>query len=186
MVAVLSLWLPILLSAVFVFVASSIMHMVLKYHSTDMRRFPKEEEMIAALRPLNIPPGDYFLPYAGSMAAHKSPEFLDKMKKGPVMIATVVPSGPPSMGSSLVLWFLYSVVVSIFAAYIAGRALPAGAPYLAVFRFAGCTAFAGYSLALLQNSIWYKRNWAATLKSMFDGLVYGLLTAGAFGWLWPR
>lgn len=186
MVPVLSLWLPILLSAVLVFVASSIMHMVLKYHANEMGRFPKEDQMIAALRPLNIPPGDYFLPYAGSMKAQKSPEFLEKMNKGPVIIATVVPSGPPTMASSLALWFLYSVVVSIFAAYIAGRAVQPGAHYLAVFRFAGCTAFAGYSLALLQNPIWYKRNWGATLTLMFDGLVYGLLTAGTFGWLWPR
>jgi hypothetical protein len=78
------------------------------------------------------------------------------------------------------------VIVSIFAAYIAGRALGPGAPYLEVFRFAGSTAFAGYALALAQNSIWYKRNWGATLKSMFDGLVYALLTAGTFGWLWSR
>lgn len=71
-------------------------------------------------------------------------------------------------------------------AYIAGRALGSGANYLAVFRFAGASAFMGYSLALLQNSIWYNRNWGATVKSVFDGLVYGLLTAGTFGWLWPR
>jgi hypothetical protein len=185
MVPVLSLWLPILLSAVFVFVASSIMHMFLKYHASDMRAFPKEAEMIAALRPLNIPPGDYFLPYAGSMEAHRSPEFIEKMTKGPVIIATVVPNGPPRMGKSLTLWFLYGVLVSVFAAYVAGRALGPGAHYLAVFRFAGCTAFCGYSLALLQHSIWWHRSWSATLKSMFDGLVYALLTAGTFGWLWP-
>ena len=186
MVSVISLWLPILLSAVIVFVASSIMHMFLKYHAGDMRKFPKEDDIAAALRPMNIPPGDYFLPHAGSMEGHRSPEFIAKMTKGPVIIATVMPNGPPSMAGSLFLWFLYAVVVSVFAAYIAGRALQPGAHYLAVFRFAGCTAFAGYSLALLQNSIWYKKNWGATFRSMFDGLVYGLLTAGTFGWLWPR
>jgi len=126
------------------------------------------------------------MPHAGSMEAHGSPEHKEKMTKGPVIIATVVPNGPPSMAGSLAQWFLYGVLVSVFAAYIAGRALQPGAHYLAVFRFAGCTAFVGYSLALMQNSIWYKKNWATTLKSMFDGLVYGLLTAGTFGWLWPR
>ena len=89
------------------------------------------------------------------------------------------------MGASLTLWFLYSVVVSIFAAYIAGRALEAGAHYLAVFRFAGTAAFMGYSLALFQQAIWWKRSWAATLRGVADGLVYGLLTGGTFGWLWP-
>ena len=78
------------------------------------------------------------------------------------------------------------MVVSFFAAYIAGRAVGPGADYLTVFRFVGSTAFMGYSFALPQNSIWYKRNWGMTLKSMFDGLVYGLLTAGTFAWLWPR
>ena len=185
MVSLISLWLPILLSAVIVFVASSVMHMFLKYHAGDMRKFPKEDELAAALRPMNIPPGDYFLPHAGSMEAHRSPQFIEKMTKGPVIIATVVPNGPPSMAGSLFQWFLYAVVVSVFAAYIAGRALQPGAHYLAVFRFAGCTAFVGYSLALLQNSIWYRRQWRTTILSMFDGLVYGLLTAGTFGWLWP-
>ena len=116
----------------------------------------------------------------------KSPEFVAKMNAGPVLVMTVRPGGPPSMGRSLALWFAYAIVVGVFAAYMAGRALGPGAPYREVFRFAGCTAFLGYSLALLQNSIWYWRNWSATLKSVFDGLVYGLVTAGIFGWLWPR
>jgi hypothetical protein len=139
-----------------------------------------------ALRRFSIPPGDYAVPHAGSREGREKPEFVEKMKRGPVAFMTFVPAGPPSMGTSLVLWFLYSVVVSVFAAYIAGRALAPGASYLGVFRFAGCSAFMGYSLALLQDSIWYKRNWGVTLKTMVDGLVYGLLTAGTFGWLWPR
>ena len=186
MVPVTSLWIPILLSAVIVFVASSIIHMLLSYHRNDLRKLSKEDEVMGVLRGFNIPPGDYAMPYAGSMEGMKKPEFIEKMKAGPVLFMTVVPSGPPSMGASLVLWFIYSVVVSVFAGYISGRALPVGANYLAVFRFAGCTAFIGYSLALLQNSIWYKRNWGTTARSMIDGLVYGLLTAGTFGWLWPR
>jgi hypothetical protein len=171
---------------VIVFVASSIIHMVLGYHANDLRRLPREDEVREALGQFAIPPGDYGTPLAGSMADMKSPAFIEKMKKGPVVFMTVVPNGPPSMGRSLALWFLYSVVVGVFAAYIAGRALPPGARYLQVFRFAGCTAFLGYSLALAQNSIWYRKNWGVTLKSMFDGLLYGLLTAGTFGWLWPR
>lgn len=185
MVSVMSLWLPILLAAVIVFVASSIIHMVLPYHRNDFRKVPKEDAVQDALRGFNIPPGDYALPYAASPGDMQKPGFLEKMNKGPVVLMTVVPSGPPSMGTSLALWFVYCVIVGIFAAYIAGRALEPGAQYLAVFRFAGCTAFAGYALGLLQNSIWYHRDWVATLKSVLDGLVYALLTAGTFGWLWP-
>ncbi len=49
----------------------------------------------------------------------------------------------------------------------------------------GAIAFTGFSLALMQNSIWYKRSWATTFKFMFDGLIYALFTAGIFGGLWP-
>jgi hypothetical protein len=180
-----SLWVPILVSAVIVFFVSAIIHMVLGYHRNDMRPLAKEAEVQTALRAFTIPPGDYAVPYGGSTEARKGP-FMERMKAGPVVIMTVIPSGPPTMGSSLALWFLYSIVVGVFAAYITGRALQPGTHYLEVFRFAGTTAFLGYSLALAQNSIWYKRNWGATLLSMFDGLIYGLLTAGTLGWLWPR
>ncbi len=185
MVSIMSLWLPILLSAVIVFVVSSIIHMVLPYHRTDFGKIPAEDDVMDALRKFNIPPGEYVIPCAGSPKEMGTPEFIEKSKKGPVAFLTVMQSGPPSMGMSLVLWFIYSVVVGIFAAYIASRALEPGAHYLGVFRFAGAAAFAGYALALWQNSIWYKRAWSTTLKSTFDGLVYALLTAGTFGWLWP-
>lgn len=181
-----ALWLPILLSSVFVFVVSSIIHMALPWHKNDYPKIPNEEKVMDALRPLAIPPGDYMVPRAGSMQAMKTPEFAEKLNKGPVMIVTVMPNGMMSMGRNLILWFIYSGVVSIFAAYIAGRALPVGAAYLHVFRFAGATAFIGYSLALWQLSIWYRRAWSTTIKSTVDGLIYALVTAGTFGWLWPR
>ncbi len=186
MVPVMSLWVPILLSAVIVFLASSLLHMVLPIHKNDLRRMSNEDAALDAFRRLNLPPGDYAVPMAGSMAAMKDPAFVEKMKKGPLVFMTVAPGGSVSMGQPLTLWFLYSVVVSVFAAYIAGRALEPGAHYLEVFRFAGATAFLGYSMALPQNSIWWRKNWGTTIKSMLDGLIYGLLTAGTFGWLWPR
>ena len=185
MVPVMSLWVPILLSAVIMFVVSSIIHMVLSYHQSDFGKVPAEDEVMDSLRKFSIPPGEYVIPHAGSASNMKTPEFTEKMNKGPVVFMTVMPSGPPAMGKSLVQWFIYSVVVGVFAAYITGRALEPGARYLSVFQFAGCVAFVGYALALSQNSIWYKRRWSTTLKSTFDGLVYGLLTAGTFGWLWP-
>ncbi|NUM76934.1 hypothetical protein HUU40_21440 [candidate division KSB1 bacterium] len=179
------LWLPILLSAVFVFLVSSVIHMALPWHKGDYAKVPNEDKVMDALRPFAIPPGDYMMPRASSMKDMGSPEFTEKMKKGPVMIFTVVPNGPATMGKSLTLWFLYSVLVGFFAAYLTGRTLAAGADYLEVFRYIGTTAFLGYSLALLQTSIWYRRAWSTTIKSMIDGLIYALVTAGVFGWLWP-
>jgi hypothetical protein len=181
-----ALWLPILLSAVAVFVASSIIHMATPWHKSDYPKVPNEDRVMDALRPLAIPPGDYMVPRASSSQEMRSPEFLERLKKGPVLVMTVLPSGEFGMARSLVLWFLFAVVVGIFAGYIAGRALPPGAEYLAVFRFAGATAFIGYSLALWQMSIWYRRALGTTIRSTIDGLVYAGLTAGMFGWLWPR
>ena len=184
MVPVTSLWLPILLSAVLVFVVSSVIHMLTPWHKGDIRGVKGEEDAMAALRRLDIPPGDYVMPYAGSMQAMKDPAYVARLEAGPAVFMTVW-KGSTSMTGSLVGWFLYSVVVSIFAGYLAGAAVPAGASYLEVFRFAGTTAFAAYALALPQHSIWWKRNWGATTRSMIDGLLYACLTAGAFGWLWP-
>lgn len=185
MVSIVSLWLPILLSAVATFIISSLIHMVLGYHKNDFAELPSEKSVMDDLRKANIPPGNYHFPRPKSISDMKSPDFLEKMKQGPVGMMIIMASKTPSMGKELVLWFIYAVVVGIFAAYIVGNALPPGAHYLSVFRFAGCTAFIGYSLALLQHTIWYKWKWSATFKSMFDGLIYALFTGGIFGWLWP-
>jgi len=181
-----SLWLPILLSAVFVFIVSSIVHMAPLWHKKDYPALTNQDQVLDSLRPHGIPPGDYMLPRPKDRADMKSPEFIEKMNRGPIVIMTVVPSGPYGMGKPLALWFVYCLVVSYFAAYIASRALDPGAPYLEVFRFAGATAFIGYAVALWQMSIWYHRAWSNTIKSTFDGLIYACVTAGTFGWLWPK
>ena len=186
MVPVMSLWMPIVLSAVIVFLASFIMHMVLTYHRGDYRQVADEDQAMEALRRFNLTPGDYLIPSVRTPKEMQSPAFIEKRNKGPVAFITVLPSGPPRLGPSLVKWFAYSVLIGIFAAYVTGRALGPGAEYRTVFRFAGTVAFAAYSMGLMQNSIWGGRSWTTTLKAMFDGLVYSLLTAGTFGWLWPR
>jgi hypothetical protein len=185
MVSLAALWLPILVAAVLVFVASSIIHMVLPFHRSDYGKVPSEDKVMDAMRPFNIPAGDYLIPCPGGPASMKDPEFIAKRKRGPVAMMTVFPSGDMNMTGQLVQWFVFCAVVGLFSAYLTSRALPAGAPYMAVFRFAGTVAFVGYGLALWENSIWYRRGWAITLRSNVDALVYGLLTGGAFGWLWP-
>ena len=186
MVAVTALWLPILVAAVLVFVVSSIIHMVLGYHAGDYRALARQDEVQDALRRFQLGAGDYMLPKPGSMKEMNSPEFKAKYGKGPSLIMTVFPQGQNWMGVQLVTWFLYAVMVGVFTGYVAGITLPAGAPYMTVFRVTGTVAFMGYALALFQHSIWYQRRWTTTLISVFDGLIYGLLTAGAFGWLWPQ
>lgn len=160
--------------------------MVLPWHKSDYPRMAAEDQFMDAVRPLAIPPGDYMVPRPKSRAYMRSPEFDEKVKKGPVVVMTVLPSGGFAMGKNLAMWFVYILIVGVFAGYVAGRALPHGAQYLHVFRFAGVAAFLCYSVALWQLSIWYRRAWSITIKSSIDGLIYACLTAGTFGWLWPK
>lgn len=186
MLSVAPLMLPVLLSAVLVFLASWMVHMLLPFHRSDFRKVAAEDELMEAIRKLNIPPGDYMIPHAGGPEGMRKPEFVEKFKKGPVLTMTVMQAGSMNMGANLLQWFIYCLVVNTIAAYVASRALGPGAHYLQVFRFAGCTAFVGYAVALWQDSIWYKRNWGTTFRNTVDGLLYGCLTAGTLGWLWPK
>ena len=181
-----ALWLPILLSSVIVFIASSIIHMALPWHKSDYPKMAKEEQFMDAVRPLSIPPGDYFVPRPANTAEMKTPEFKAKHERGPVMVMTVMPNGQTSMANNLIMWFLYLIVVGILTAYVCAHALHPGAPYRAVFRFAGLVSFIAYALALWQLSIWYRRAWSITIKATIDSLIYGLLTAGTFAALWPH
>jgi hypothetical protein len=186
MVGITALWLPILLSAVFVFVASAIIHMGLRYHQTDFTAVPGEDKVRAAMRDEGIGPGNYHFPFACGMGELKNPDVIAKFKEGPVGLLTVMPSGPPSMGKNLVQWFIYTVIASILIAYVTGRTLGADAHYLQVFRVAGAVALLTYAGAAPVDSIWKGQKWSTTIKNVFDGLVYALLTAGTFGWLWSN
>ena len=186
MVTIASLWLPIVLAAVLVFIASSVIHMLPLWHKSDYAPVPREAEVQAALRPLAPPPGEYFLPFTSDMKAMKAEAFQEKLRAGPVAMLTVLPNGPLSMGGPLLLWFIYLLLVGGFVALIAAHTLDPGTHYPRVFKVTGAVAFGGYALALLQNSIWGRRSWVVTLKSCFDGLIYAGLTAGTFGWLWPH
>lgn len=183
MVSLLDLWLPILLSAVLVFVASSVIHMLLPWHDKDFKKFAAEDAVMDALRPFNLAPGDYVAPRPDSMAQMSSPEFKAKMARGPKIALTILRDN--SIASSLGLWFVYGIVVALFAAYVAALTLPAGAPYMTVFRVTSTVGFAAYVLALWHDWIWYSSGIGATLRATIDGLGYALLIGGAFGWLWP-
>ena len=185
MVPLAALWLPILLSAVIVFVASSIIHMVLPYHRSEYHQLPDEENLLATLRGAGLKRGFYNFPFC-THKDMKSPAVLEKFKQGPVGFITVYPPGPPNMGKFLGLWFGYCLVIGLFVAYLTAHTVAPGALYPAVFRVVGTAAFLAYGLGNLSNSIWKGQPWSMTLKESFDGLIYALLTAGTFGWLWPR
>ncbi len=186
MISLLDLWMPIVASAVAVFVVSSLVHMVLKWHASDYKGLPNEDEVRDALRRGSLTPAMYHFPHCKDMKEMGSPEMLAKYKEGPVGFVVITPSGAPNMGKYLSVWFLYCLLVGVFVAYLTGHTVASGTPYLAVFRVAGTAAFMTYGLSALVDSIWKGQRWSSTLKHVLDGLLYGLVTAGCFGWLWPR
>lgn len=185
MVALLDLWLPVVVSGVLVFVVSSVVHMLLPIHKGDYGKLPGEEEILATMKSQGVTPGQYMFPRPASMKEMATPAMIERYERGPVGFMSVVPSGAPTMGRSLLLWFLYTLVVSIFVGYLCKLSLPAGAVYGDVFRVAATVAFLGYGLGVLNDSIWRGVRWGITLKFVFDGAVYALVTAGVFSWLWP-
>jgi len=180
------LWLPILVSAVLVFLVSSVIHMLSPWHKSDYPRLPNEDAVMDALRPLGIPQGEYSAPRPASRQEMRSPEFAERFKRGPVFILTMMPSGSMSMGRNLGLWFLYSVVVSLFAGHIAQAAHLVSDNERRLFHVVALASFMGYSFALWQMSIWYRRPWLTTIKATVDGFIYAVVTAAVFVWLWPK
>lgn len=180
-----SLWLPILASAVIVFLASSVIHMALKWHKKDFTALPDEAGVMAALRKAGVTQTEYYFPYAADMKQLQEPEVKKRFEDGPVGMMTILPDGLPNMGKALGLWFVYTVVISFLVAYVARVAVAPGADYLHVFRIAGTIAFLAYAGAEPVATIWRGRSTGATFRAVVDGLIYGLLTGGVFGWLWP-
>jgi len=183
---VLHLWLPILLSAVLVFLASSVIHMVLKWHNPDYRKLPNEDAVRAAFNAGKPEPGQYILPHCLDPKELAKEEVAQRYSDGPVALVWLKAPGAPKMGGTLAGWFLYTLVLSFFVAYLAAHTLAPGAHYLKVFRVVGTAAFVAYAAGGIPSSIWMGKPWAVTLKEALDGLIFALLTAGAFGWLWPK
>jgi hypothetical protein len=186
MVSLVQLWLPIVLSAVLVFVVSSLLHMVLKYHNSDYRPLANEDEVRAAIMKGAPTAGQYVIPHATSMADMKNPGMVQKYMDGPVGLIVLRPTGIPKMGSFLGLWFVYSVVISFLAALVAAHTVSYGAGHGYIFHVIALVTFLGYAGALPQSAIWRGEPWSATLKLIFDGLIYALVTAETFSLLWPH
>lgn len=186
MVSLIQLWAPILLAGFLVFVGSSLVHMVLKWHNADYRKLSNEDEVRAAIRKGAPAPGQYIIPHCLDPKEQAKPEYQQKYIEGPVGVLTVMPNGVPNMGPQLGMWFAFTLVVSLFAAYVASRTLGPGTEYLRVFQIAGTVAFTSYAMGALPGAIWMGKPWSAVFKDILDGLIYALLTGGAFGWLWPK
>jgi hypothetical protein len=186
MVSLAQVWLPVLLSAVFVFFASAMLNMLLRFwHAPDYQGFSNEDEVGAAVRKGNATAGMYMIPYC-KPESMKLPETQEKFKLGPVGLVFLRQPGAMSMGASLAQWFLFCVAVSILSGCLAAQVLAAGTPYWQVFHVVGIAAFMGFALGSVPNAIWWSHPWGSTIKHVIDGLIYALITAATFGWLWPK
>ena len=185
MISLVQLWLPMLLSAVFVFFASSILNMILRFwHASDYRGFSNEDEVGAAIRKGNPAPGLYMLPYC-TPDAMKKPETQEKFKRGPVGMLALRQPGAMNMGANLGQWFGFCVLVSLFCALLSVHVLPVGAPFKHVFHLIGLAAGLGYAFGSIPNVIWWGHPWGGAIKHVIDGVIYALITAATFAWLWP-
>jgi hypothetical protein len=181
-----ALWQPILLSAVLVFILSAIIHMVLKYHNSDYGKLANEDAVRAAIRSGNPEPRQYIFPHAGDMSKMDTPEMKQKFMEGPNGVMYLKRPGPMTMGPALTQWFLYTLMVSLFVAYVAAQSAPEGVKYMDVFRVVATTAFLGYGAAPLPAAIWMGKPWGVAAKEVFDGVLYSLVTAGTFSWMITR
>ena len=182
-VALTSLWLPILLSGIAVFFVSSLIWAVIQYHNSDWQKTSDEEATRNALSGLGV--GQYAVPYAADNAAKADESWQAKYKEGPVAMITVMEHGDLGMGKQLTRWFVYCIFISLLVAYIAGVTLAAGADYMKVFQVTSTTTILAHGGGAGMNMIWFGATPGRTVKDVLDAVIYGLVTAGFFSWLWP-
>ena len=178
---IMTLWQPILVSAVLSFIAGAVIWMAMPWHKKDWSNVSDQESARQALS--GLAPGQYNLPHCPDMKALEDPDMQQKFKEGPLAFITIVPSGLPVMGPKLALMFAYNLLVAVVCAYFVSRTAAPDADYLAIFRISGAVAFIAYGMAFIQDSIWFGRPWSSTAKTFLDALIYSLLTGGVFGWL---
>jgi len=186
MATLISLWLPILLSAVVVFVVSSLIHMVFKWHASDYRGFGNEEEVRASVRAKQPSPGLYAVPYCDDVAKMGSAEMLRKYEEGPVCQVLIGPKGVPNMGKTLGLWFLWALVISLVAAFLTVRFVGvAPGQALVVAQSVASITFVAHGFGTVCESIWMLRPWSTSAKNLMDAALYSVGSGLVFYWLAP-
>lgn len=184
-VSLMQLWIPILASGLLAWIASGLIHMVLKYHNSDYKQLSNEDAVTNAIRDGSPAVGFYSFPFCLDMAEMKNESVQQKFAVGPVGFLAILPNGMPKMGQLMGQQIAFFIVGSFLIAYCASQVLAPGADYLSVFRFISSVGFLAFGWALVPFSIWYGHPWSTTAKYLLDALIYCLVVAGTFAWLWP-
>lgn len=186
MVPLVQLWLPILLAAVGIHIASAIIHMFLQFwHSPDYHGFSNEDEVQKALGKGNPAPGIYMVPYCKPEDMRK-PETLEKFKKSPQAYLFVRAATGMNMTKPLIQWFVFCLLVALFSGYLAGATLGTSAESMQVFRVVSTAAFMAFGLGTIPYAIWFGEPWKSVTKSLVDALVYGCIAGAVFAFFWPH
>lgn len=179
------LWIPILLGGLLAWVASGIIHMVIKYHNKDYRPLPNEDEVSDALRNGQLAKGMYTMPYCADMNEMGSDKMQSKFNNGPVAMIAVFDNGMPAMGKLLGQQIAFFIAGSCLVAYCTALTVDTGTSYMEVFRVVSAISFLAFGWANIPFSIWYGHPWSTTGRYLLDAIIYALVFAGTYAWLWP-
>ncbi|MFT3807062.1 hypothetical protein [Arenimonas sp.] len=180
-----AVWLPILVAAIGVFVASALIHMLFRWHHSDFRRLPDEDAAAAALRSKPLPPGQYTLPYCDGMKEMQTEEMQKRYRDGPIAVLIVRKPGIPGMGPILFQWFLLNLAIATIAAMLVLQVVGLQAHPHAAGHLVGMISLLAYGCGSVTNGIWFAKPWGTVAKDLLDALIYGTVSAFAFVWLWP-
>jgi hypothetical protein len=179
------LWLPILVTAVLIFIASSLIHMVIKWHNADYKKLSNEDAVLAAIRSGTSAPGQYIMPYCSDMKEMQNETMKQKYIDGPIGIMTIRKNGVPAIGGMLIQWFVFSVVVAALAGLLALQSFGLGADHHRAGHLVGMVSLLTYFGGSVQMAIWMGKPWSAVFKDLIDSLIYATISALVFMWLWP-
>lgn len=184
-VSIMQLWLPILLGGVFCWIASALIHMLLKYHNADYQKLSNEDQVGEALREGKVTPGFYHMPHCIDMKEMHDKDMQEKMKIGPIAMISVFENGLPKMGKLLGQQLVYFFVACLLIAYVATLSLTPSADFMTTFRLVATISFLTFGYAVIPYSIWFGHPWAVSLRYLLDAIIYAAVVGSTFAWLWP-
>lgn len=180
----LPLWLPIVLSAVVVWIASLIASTALPHHKKDFVALPDEDGFAGDMRRRGIPPGNYLFPDFRGREAMKSAKVAKALNEGPVG-HLIVWKTPLTMGDKMLGTLLVHLVVCTLIAYLTRVAIPGPAPFLKVFQVATTAGILAHCFSFIPAALWWGSYKRTIVANVVDGVVFGVMIGAIFGWRWP-